>query len=133
MGNAVLNEQLTKKEKQDALFKVLKKISDDLFSGKQQDLANCINVDKSSVSVWFDKKSCTANTEKRDNNFQVIINFIAVYRSLCSIFPSPEDRRTWFFSQNSHLGNSPLKLMQGNIEGLFTVRQYLDYMRGLGV
>lgn len=124
---------LSREEKQGALFKLLNKVCEELFEGTQKRLAASLHIDASTVSRWFKSESCNVNPDGRSNDFQVVVHLLAIYRSLASIFSNPMDRRAWFQAPNEHFRNeSPENLLREGIEGLLLVRQYLDFVRGQG-
>jgi len=128
-----LDQNLSVEDKQRALFKILSKVCDELFDGTQKRLAGCLHIDASTVSRWYKDGLCKLNPENRGNDYQVLIHLLAIYRSLASIFSNPADRKAWFQSANLHLrGESPESLLESGIDGLLSVRQYLDFVRGQG-
>ena len=128
-----LQKELSLEDKQKALFKILDKISRELFDGTQKRVAACLHIDPSTVSRWFKDQTCKLNPDSRSNDYQVLVHLIAIYRSLASLFANPLDRKAWFQAANTHLhGQSPEALVMEGIEGMIRVRQYLDFMRGQG-
>lgn len=125
--------QLSLEQQQTALFKVLNKTLVELFDGKQKDLAAVLHVDQSTVSRWLSKKSVSLNPSAMGNDYQVLIALISIHRSLHAIFSAESDRQAWFKAKNTHLNeSSPRDLAASGFDGLIKVRQYLDFMRGLG-
>ncbi|HYX32177.1 MAG TPA: MbcA/ParS/Xre antitoxin family protein [Oligoflexus sp.] len=125
-------KELSLAQKQNVIFRLLRTLCEELLEGSKKDLAACLRVSAASVSRWFQDELCTV--PHNGNDYQVILHLLAIHRSLCAIFTSPEDRRIWFKSPNSDLeGKSPEDMAKSGLAGLIHVRQYLDFERGLGV
>ncbi len=61
---------------------------------------------------------------------QLAVLLLRLYRSLDTLFGgNTKQCQTWLRSNNKHLNNTPINLIQ-SIEGLVFTIQYLDAMRG---
>jgi putative toxin-antitoxin system antitoxin component (TIGR02293 family) len=88
------------------------------------------HIPKSTIERWIKEKKIpsTAKTE-----IDLLINFIAIYKSLSQMFSSKSNLNSWLVSPHPRLNNQrPIEMMKSNIEGLIIVRRYLDYTRGRG-
>ncbi len=61
---------------------------------------------------------------------ELALMFLRVYRSLYTLFGGNlEQCRLWFHSENKHLCNRPVDMVQ-SIQGINRVADYLDALRG---
>ncbi len=93
---------------------------------KNRTLATIIGVSEPTVSrmskgAYF--------LQSGDKPFELSALFVRLYRSLDAITGGDEKvARSWFASQNSALGDTPINLVQ-KVSGLIHVIQYLDSRR----
>lgn len=93
-------------------------------------IADLVGVSRSTVQNWMNSQRVPYRA--RSNDIARLIHLIAVHRSLESMLETPEAQRSWLKVYRPDLGNVPYDLMASSYDGLLTVRQYLDYMRGRG-
>lgn len=68
--------------------------------------------------------------EHHSKQWQLAVIFLRIFRGLDSYMGgNVENECLWLKSDNTALGGMPLDLMR-NVEGLISVVQYVDYMRG---
>lgn len=68
--------------------------------------------------------------EHHSKQWQLAVIFLRIFRGLDSYMGgNVENECLWLKSDNTALGGVPLDLMR-NVEGLISVVQYVDYMRG---
>lgn len=93
-------------------------------------ISELAHVPKSTIERWIKEKKIpsTAKTE-----IDLLIHFIAIYKSLSQMFESKKNLNSWLVSPHPRLNNQkPIEIMKSNVEGLIIVRRYLDYTRGRG-
>ena len=68
-----------------------------------------------------------------DTKKEILQNIFAIHRSLSAMFLNSHNERSWLNSPNPDFNNqAPLHFCKTSIQNLFTVRQYLDFVRGKG-
>ncbi|BDG08646.1 MbcA/ParS/Xre antitoxin family protein [Anaeromyxobacter paludicola] len=90
------------------------------------ELAKIIGVSAASVSRLRSSARTIAPGTKEG---ELALTFLRLYRSLAALLADPAKCRSWFHSQNHHLGGVPAELVR-RVEGLVDATQYLDAMRG---
>jgi len=93
-----------------------------------------VSRDEASLVVGVDKATLSRNKNKgfdpKSKTGELCLQFVRVYRSLFAISGGDKHfMRHWLESENSALGDAPIKLMF-TIIGLIRVNEYLDAMRG---
>ena len=129
-------QELSDKEKKQAICKLMLQILEILFDQNNAKLALHLGLSRSVIGKWIRAGECGYNVsqKERDNDYQKFLVLASIHRSLYSIFTNPTDRAIWFYASNSDFhGASPSDLVKSGILGAVTVKQYLDYQRGLGV
>ena len=93
---------------------------------KPRTLSGVIGLSESTISRMNNGKYLLEDDTKE---FELSVLFVRLYRSLDAIV-SGDDKvaRGWLNSQNSALGDAPIKLIQ-QVAGLVDVIQYLDARR----
>lgn len=68
-----------------------------------------------------------------DKKKEILQNVFAIHRSLSAMFASSHNERSWLNSPNPDFNNqAPLDYCKESLQNLFTVRQYLEFLRGRG-
>lgn len=68
--------------------------------------------------------------EPHSKPWQLAVLFLRAFRGLDAYMGGHvENEKRWLCAHNVALGGAPIELM-GNVEGLASVVQYVDYMRG---
>lgn len=95
------------------------------LSISRQDKSKILGVD---VSTLHRKASVGFSPQSKTGELQ--LHFIRLYRSLFAIAGGdPEFMQHWYTTQNKALNGTPMTLCK-TIQGLLSVNQYLDAMRG---
>ena len=115
-----MNESSDDKLKEEALYEALNFIKSDLgFSSL--DIAILLRASGHAVNHWFCIKAVSLDEEA----LSAVIDFIAIHRSLCSMFSNKKNRMAWLKSPHPDFQNKrPLDVMK-EVDGLFAVRTYL--------
>ena len=125
-----LKEPLTKEQEHQTLFKVLSKIQDS-WQFADTEIRQMIHCKKSTFSRWKTNESIPVN--KGDVEFELIIHFFAIQRSLRLMFPNPKDQVGWLKAAgHKYYQDAPMSVITESVSGLIEIRRYLDYVRGLG-
>ncbi len=127
-------EKKTKIDKPAVLTKAIQRLASELDL-TQQELSLIIGRSKSTFSRLF-KNDANVKDDKPKylNPFskegQLAILLVRLYRNLDVLFGgNAKQCQSWLRSDNEHLGKKPIELIQ-SVEGLVTVVQYLDAIRG---
>lgn len=116
-------------EKLSAIFKTLNYIKKD-WDLSYERLGSYVRLSKTTTERWLKHNSATPPSE---NEIELIIHFIAIYKNLNQIFDSKENQISWLNSEHPALNNKkPIDLISDSIEGLILTRRYLDYSKGRG-
>jgi transcriptional regulator with XRE-family HTH domain len=89
-------------------------------------LAAVIGVSPASLSRL---RSSERAIDPHQKEGELALLFVRMYRSLAALLGDTASCRSWFHSENVHLGGVPAGLVR-RIEGLVHVNEYLDAMRG---
>ena len=100
------------------------------FSGST--LAKLLHVPANTVNLWISKKRIPVGAPPFDPRAEALLNLLAIHRSLHAMFSESANQLAWLKTRHPELGFVPLEKIQESINGLFLVRQYLDYVRGRG-
>lgn len=93
----------------------------------RQEISMIVGPSESSLSRIFHQK-LYLDPSSKEGQFAVLL--IRLYRSLDTLLGGNVAQcRLWLRSENDHLGDTPIHLIQ-SIEGLIYTIQYLDAMRG---
>ena len=116
-------------EARDILMKALFRIGE-RWNLNDARLAQLLRKDRSQITRW--KKPSGMPIKLDLATKEALQNLIAIYRSLGAIFQSTGDQVKWLGTKHPDFDDAPLSLMGSSMDGLFTVRKYLDYVRGRG-
>jgi len=112
--------------KKQVLTKALIKVNDQLNLSRQE-LSAILGISESSLSRLFSKRLFI---DPPSNEGQLAILLIRLYQSIDILFGGNSKQcQLWLRSENSHLREKPILLIQ-SISGLSLVVRYLDAMRG---
>ncbi|MCX6109565.1 MAG: MbcA/ParS/Xre antitoxin family protein [Proteobacteria bacterium] len=106
-----------------ALFRISK-----LWGMNDAKFAKLLHVDKSTISLWRKK----GTVPDAGPQVEIIKTVLAIHRSLGGMFRATEDQIAWLTTPHPSFEEAPLAVAIKSIEGLFQVRRYVDYVRGLG-
>jgi putative toxin-antitoxin system antitoxin component (TIGR02293 family) len=115
--------------KTSAIIKTLTYIKNE-WELSYEKIGELAHIPKSTIERWLKEKKIptTAKTE-----IDLIIHFIAIFKSLNQMFESKRNLNSWLNSPHPRLSDKkPIDLMKADVEGLIFVRRYLDYSRGRG-
>jgi hypothetical protein len=96
---------------------------------KQRDLAKILGVDPGTITRWSQHTEIPSKDRRLRESLQ---SLLAVHRSLGALFVNLDDQRQWLQTEHPVLREAPLAMMRRSLEGMITLRQYLDYVRGQG-
>ena len=95
---------------------------------KRPELSAIVGLSESSLSRFFNKHDCYIDPATKEGELAILL--IRLYRSLDILFGGNKEQcRLWIKNDNTHLGMTPIKLIQ-SIPGLMHTVEYLDAMRG---
>lgn len=93
----------------------------------RQDLSLIIGISEATISRLF---SGQGKLDPSSKEGQLVLLLLRLYKSLDVLFGGNKQQyQLWLNSKNAHLEGKPIDLIK-SIEGLVTVVQYLDAMRG---
>jgi Protein of unknown function (DUF2384) len=108
------------------LTKALKKAVD-YWGVNNKHLGEVIGLSEATISRL---KNGQFILDPNSKQWQLVVIFLRIFRGLDSYMGGHvENQCLWLKSNNTALGGVPLDLMR-NVEGLASVVQYVDYMRG---
>ena len=108
------------------LTKALKNAAD-YWGMSNKQLGEIIGLSEASISRL---KHGQYMLEENSKPWQLSIVFLRIFRGLDSYMGGNVDNEMlWLNAHNTALGGVPMELMR-NVEGLTSVVQYIDYMRG---
>ena len=112
------------------LYQHLMKIQQD-WDIDDKTLAKILGKDNTNLSKW---KRLRRLPKLGRNDEQVLQSIFAIHRSLNAIFSNQNNERAWLKTPSPDLNSreTPVKMMIDRLENLFTIRAYLDFMRGKG-
>ena len=117
----------TTEDKKRVLRKALIRVADKLRLSRQE-LSAIIGPSESSLSRLFSRQDYYIDPFSKEGELAILL--IRLYRSLDVLFGgNTEQCRQWMKSENTHLGEIPIKLIH-SIPGLTHTIEYLDAMRG---
>lgn len=91
----------------------------------REDKSDILGINKSTLS-----RNVETGFSPQSKTGELQLHFIRLYRSLYAISGGdPAFMKHWFSTENKALNGSPAMLCR-TIQGLFSVNQYLDAMRG---
>lgn len=98
----------------------------------QAEISRLLHATPQTYGNWIKSKKIPLSNPYSPEN-EVVIAFIAIYRSLGAMFQSPRDQILWLQSPHPQFDNqSPIQFAQQSSENVFGLRSYLDYVRGRG-
>lgn len=113
--------------KEDIILTKALKNAADYWDLSNKRLGGIIGLSESTMSR-LKKGQYTLDHNRKE--WQLAVVFLRVFRGLDSYMGgNVKNERLWLESNNTALGGTPIDLM-GTIEGLASVVQYIDYMRG---
>jgi hypothetical protein len=113
-------------EKKIVLRKALLRMAENLELSRRE-LCAILGLSEASLSRLYDEKRFI-NPQSKEGELAAML--LRLYRSLDALFGGNQAQcRLWLRSENRHLSNTPILLIQ-SIEGLITTITYLDAMRG---
>ncbi len=116
---------------QQAVFEALEFLrSEWKFNGSA--LAKLLHLPITTVNLWLSKKRVPVGVPPFDPRAEALLNLLAIHRSLHAMFAEPANQLAWLKTTHPEMGCTPLEKIQESTQGLFWVRQYLDYVRGRG-
>lgn len=108
-------------DKKRILAKALCRMADRLNLSRQE-LSATLGPSESSLSRLFSKSTPTLDPDSKEGELAILL--LRLYRSLDTLFGSNENHcQLWLRSENTHLNDKPLHLIQ-SIEGLVQTVQY---------
>ena len=108
------------------LTKALKNAAD-YWGVNNKHLGDVIGLSEASISRL---KNGQYIIEHNSKPWQLAVLFLRAFRGLDAYMGGNiENEKRWLKANNQALGGAPLELMR-NVEGLSSVVQYVDYMRG---
>jgi hypothetical protein len=116
----------------EALAKALQFIKDK-WAFSNQDIADIIKVSKSTIKNWLDDESVPVSRGPLSPEVEAFISLLGIQKSLHAMFASPAQQLEWLKTEHPELHVRPLDYITQSNENLFSLRQYLDYVRGRGV
>lgn len=109
-----------------ALFKVIAGI-ENTWKLKQNELANILHRDQSTVSTWKGKKAVSVGRGTVTPNDRHLFEFIELFDSLSSLFIRVDDQVNWLRSPSTEFGDvSPYELLVADSKNLFALREFVD-------
>ena len=94
-------------------------------------ISQMLHIPTSTINTWLQRKQIPFSDPPSPDT-QAIIHLIAIHNSLHSMFEKAEHQLKWLETPHPDMGVPPIEAIQGSIEGMIGVRQYLDYARGRG-
>lgn len=116
-------------EGQRALAKALFKIKEN-WDLKFVTLSKILRKNRSSLKEWESDGSLPLKVGQPA--IEILQHFLAIYRSLSAMFSASSDQIAWLNSVHPQFGKAPIDMMSESLDGLITIRKYLDYVRGRG-
>jgi hypothetical protein len=108
------------------LSKALKNAAD-YWGMSNKHLGEVIGLSEATISRL---KNSQYFLEPKSKSWQLAVIFLRIFRGLDSYMGGHEENeRLWLNAHNTALGGVPLELMR-DVEGLASIVQYVDYMRG---
>ena len=108
------------------LTKALKNAAD-YWKINNKHISDIIGLSEASVSRL---RNGVYHLDCKSKQWQLAVMFLRIFRGLDAYMGGHiENERRWLQAHNTALGGTPLELMR-NVEGLASVVQYIDYMRG---
>lgn len=109
------------------LTKALIRLAERLALSRQE-LSAIIGPSEASLSRLFTKPNHYLDPSSKEGQLAILL--LRLFRSLDALLGgNAEQCQLWLRSENTHLGDQPINLMQ-SIEGLILTIQYLDALRG---
>ena len=113
-------------DKKIVLSKALIRMAEYLEMSRRE-LSIILGLSEASLSRLYDGKRYITPTSKEGELATLLLR---LYRSLDILFGGNQiQSRLWLRSENQHLGDTPIHLIQ-SIQGLMTTITYLDAIRG---
>lgn len=105
----------------------------DKWNFSNDEMARLIGVRPNTYGGWKKKSEIPIKKPPYSPEIELIIALLSTYRSLGSMFSSAKDQRLWLNSIHPDFGNkTPLEYAKKSYENVFSLKQYLDYIRGRG-
>lgn len=114
------------KDEGEIIFKVLENIIHK-WGISPDVLANILHVDPSTFRKWEQAKKVPFKKESTNQKEEVIKAFLRLDKYLSQMFSNVEDQRVWLMSKHHHLGFVPIEYLQGSLDNLFNLKNYLSW------
>jgi len=120
-------KEITPDAQKKVLTKALIRLTERLALSRHE-LSTIIGPSESSLSRLFTKTNHYLDPHSKEGQLAILL--LRLFRSLDVLLGgNAKQCQLWLRSENTHLGDKPIKLIQ-SIEGLILTIQYLDAMRG---
>lgn len=124
MRHAIVKEH--EKDEGEIIYKVLENIIHK-WGISSDILAKIIHVDSSTYRKWEQAKKVPFKKESTNQKEEVIKTFLRLDKYLSQMFYNVEDQRVWLTSKHNQLGVVPLEYLQGSLDNLFNLKNYLSW------
>lgn len=95
-------------------------------------IASILKISKTKVRNWVDEENIPVGNGGLGADVEALVALLSIQRSLHAMFSSPAKQLEWLNTPHPGFGEAPIVLIAKSYEDLFSVRQYLDYVRSRG-
>ena len=97
-----------------------------------KEISELLHIKPSTYHNWEQNERVPLGAKPFGLKTQMVITFLAIYRSLGAMFNNQEDQLIWLKSEHKYFKKSPFDFAKDSAGNLFALRSYLDYKRGRG-
>jgi hypothetical protein len=108
------------------IFQVLSNVMDK-WAISPDTLAGILHTHPTTVKKWIASERVPFKRTNMGAQEEVLLTFLRIDRYLSQMFANVEDQRTWLNSRHPFLQFVPLEHLQGPLENIFNLKNYLSW------